>query len=247
MVKRSSRVSLFATVIVIAALSSACGGGGSSDANTVTTSSPEPPQTVEPTPSPTPEPPIDQPTQRTNAFACGSGGASVDADQSPGSYVLFESAPVRPLAWSDDGSRLLVTNTPANCLEIYAVEADQFRLEATVMVGLDPVAVAFASAEQAWVVNHLSDSVSIVDLSGVPRVVKTLQVGDEPRDIVFAGPDRNRAFITAAYRGQNHPTFRADDLTRPGIGRADVWIYDREQLDISLNGDPIAIVRLFAD
>jgi YVTN family beta-propeller protein len=141
----------------------------------------------------------------------------------------------------------LVTNTPANCLEIYAVEGDQFRLEATVMVGMEPVAVAFADVGEAWVVNHLSDSVSIVDLTGIPRVTKTLQVGDEPRDIVFAGPDRGRAFITAAYRGQNRPGFSPEDLTRPGIGRADVWVYDRASIDQSLNGNPLAVVKLFAD
>ena len=32
---------------------------------------------------------------------------------------------------------------------------------------------------------------------------RTLLVGDEPRDIVFAGPGGNRAFITTAHRGQN--------------------------------------------
>ena len=54
--------------------------------------------------------------------------------------------------------------------------------------------------------NHLSDSVSIVDVGAAPpRVARTLLVGDEPRDIVFAGPGGNRAFITTAHRGQNRP------------------------------------------
>ena len=216
------------TLFIMALALAGCGGGGNSS----------PSSPAEPS-----QPPIDA----TSAFACGSGGATVTGDNSPGSYVLFESAPVRPLALSADGNQLLVTNTPANCLEIYTIESDQFRLKATVMVGMEPVAVAFANDGEAWVVNHLSDSVSVVDLSGSPRVVRTLQVGDEPRDIVFAGPERSRAFITAAYRGQNHPNFQADDLTRAGIGRADVWVYDRTQLDNSLNGNPLAIVRLFAD
>ena len=181
------------------------------------------------------------------AFSCGSGAASLTADQAPGSYTLFESGPVRPVALSEDGARLLVANAPANCLEIYAVSDQGFTLESTVMVGLEPVAVAFAGDAEAWVVNHLSDSVSIVELTGTPYVKRTLQVGDEPRDIVFAGPGRNRAFITAAYRGQNHPSFRPDDLTRQGLGRADVWVYERDKLDSSLNGSPLAIVNLFAD
>ena len=215
----------------------ACGGGGSGSAS-AETPAPEPDQPTDPAPEPEPEP--------SAAFSCGSAGASQRGDLAT-NYVLFESGPVRPLALSPDGSRLLVTNTPANCLEIYDLSAAGLSLVGSVMVGLEPVAVAFADDNEAWVVNHLSDSISIVRLDGVPRVQQTLQVGDEPRDIVFAGPEGNRAFITAAYRGQNHPGFRPDDLTRAGLGRADVWIYDRSQIDGSLNGNPLVIVNLFAD
>ena len=48
-------------------------------------------------------------------------------------------------------------------------------------------------------------SASSTSASTPPRVVRTLLVGDEPRDIVFAGPGGNRAFITTAHRGQNSP------------------------------------------
>ena len=79
----------------------------------------------------------------------------------------------------------------------------------SVPVGLEPVAVAARSDDEVWVVNHLSDSVSIVELDDARRrrgrVVRTLLVGDEPRDIVFAGPGSSRAFITTAHRGQNVP------------------------------------------
>ncbi|MFY0536535.1 hypothetical protein [Nannocystis pusilla] len=71
------------------------------------------------------------------------------------------------------------------------------------------------SDDEVWVVNHLSDSVSIVDVdSATPYVKRTLLVGDEPRDIVFAGPGKSRAFITAAHRGQNAPF--DPKLTTPG-------------------------------
>lgn len=225
---------------VLLALLTAC-GGSSSGSDPVDPSTPVPVPEPEPQPEPTPTPTPEA------AFACGSAGATLTANESPGSYVLFESAPVRPLALNEDGSRLLVTNTAANCLEIYSVEEAGFTLVDSVMVGMEPVAVAFANENEAWVVNHLSDSVSIVDLSAAPRVVQTLQVGDEPRDIVFAGPERRRAFITAAYRGQNHPGFEADDLVQPGLGRADVWVYDQGSMDTSLNGNPLTIVNLFAD
>ena len=179
------------------------------------------------------------------AFACGSGGASLTADGSPGSYTLFESGPVRPLALSPNGQRLAVANAPANCLELYRVVGDDLQLENTVMVGLEPVAVAFNGNAEVWVVNHLSDSVSIVSLADTPRVIETLQVGDEPRDVVFAGEQKNRAFVTAAFRGQNHPSFNVDALLAPGLGRADVWVFDASQ---SAGGDRlVTIVNLFAD
>ena len=104
----------------------------------------------------------------TEAFGCGSAGATLSANVAPESYTLFESGPVRPIALSPDGQRLAVTNIPANCLEVYGVDNDRFSLEATVMVGMEPVAVAFKDNDEIWVVNHLSDSISIVTLSGLP-------------------------------------------------------------------------------
>src|SRR5262249_43372215 len=98
-----------------------------------------------------------------------------------------------------------------------------------------------------WVVNHLSDSVSIIDVSSnPPRVTRTLLVGDEPRDIVFAGTGGNRAFITTAHRGQNSgvpPT----DLTTEGLGRADVWVFDATNLGTTLGGTPLAKLTFFGD
>ena len=180
-------------------------------------------------------------------FQCGSGADTLTADTAPGSVTIFESGPVRPLALSADGQRLYVVNAPANCLEIYAVRGDSLQLASTVAVGLEPVAIAERNAREVWVVNHLSDSVSVVRLDGTPRVLRTLQVGDEPRDIVFAGPNRDRAFITAAFRGQNRPGMSGAALTTPGAGRADVWVYDAANLDDSLNGKPLTLLTLFAD
>src|SRR6187455_910759 len=138
-------------------------------------------------------------------------------------FVLFESGQVRPLALSPDGSRLFVVNTPDNRLEIFDVGVGTLTHAASVPVGLEPVAVAARNNAEVWVVNHLSDSVSVVDVtsSATARVVRTLLVGDEPRDIVFAGPGGNRAFITTAHRGQNtplHPTIESV-LTTSGLGR----------------------------
>ncbi len=172
------------------------------------------------------------------------------------SFITFESGQVSPLAMTPDGSRLLATNTPDGNLEIFDVTDDGLSHVASVSVGLEPVAVAARSNTEIWVVNHLSDSVSIVDIGMTPaRVVRTLLVGDEPRGIVFAGPDRRRAFIATARRGQ-HLT---DDSIRTveGAGdpqlmvesqpRASVWVFDADDLGHPLGGRPIKIIHLFSD
>ena len=184
-------------------------------------------------PNDEPQPKLDQ---RRAAVAAGS------------AYTLFESGQVRPLALSPSGGLLFAVNTPDNRLEVFAVGAGGLVHRGSVPVGLEPVAVAAPSDDEVWVVNHLSDSVSVVKLQQGGRagaVERTLLVGDEPRDIVFAGPGRRRAFITTAHRGQNAPY--DPQLTTPGIGRADVWVFDAQQLGSSLGGSPLAIVKLFSD
>jgi len=172
------------------------------------------------------------------------------------SFVEFESGPVRPLALSPDGSRLFAANVPDNRLEIFAVGPGGLSHLAAVPVGMEPVAVAARSNDEVWVVNHLSDSISIVDVSASPPVVvRTLLVGDEPRDIVFAGSSGDRAFITTAHRGQHRTdpsisgvTGAGDpQLTTGGIGRADVWVFDATALGATLGGTPVEILTFFSD
>ena len=184
------------------------------------------------------------------------GGAPASAQTD---FVAFESGPVRPVALSPDGSKLFVTNVPDNHLEIFDVSANGIVHAATVQVGLEPVAVAARNNGEVWVVNHLSDSVSVVDVAASPpRVVRTLLVGDEPRDIVFAGTGGNRAFVTTAHRGQHrtHATLTGGSgvtgagdpqLTTASVGRADVWVFDATNLGNTLGGTPHRIVTLFSD
>jgi YVTN family beta-propeller protein len=166
-------------------------------------------------------------------------------------FVAFESGQTRPIAQSPDGNTLFVVNTPDNQVEIFDVNSGSPTYRESVQVGLEPVAVAAYSNGQIWVVNYLSDSISIIDISTTPaRVIKTLLVGDEPADIVFAGSGGNRAFITTAHRGQNSPYTDINnpgELATPGIGRADVWVFDATNTGSSLGGDPVAIVTLFGD
>ncbi len=172
------------------------------------------------------------------------------------SFITFESGQVRPLALSADGTRLYAVNTPDNNLEIFSVGTSGLTKLSSISVGMEPVAVAIRSATEVWVVNHLSDSVSIVDVSvSPPRVKRTLLVGDEPRDIVFAGTGANRAFITTARRGQqltnstiSGVTGAGDpQLTTPSQPRASVWVFDANNLGNALGGSPLKIVNLFSD
>jgi YVTN family beta-propeller protein len=165
-----------------------------------------------------------------------------------GPYVNFETIPTRALDLSPNGRRLFATNTPDGRLEIFNVMTDgSLQAAGSVSVGLEPIAVSARTDTEVWVVNHLSDSVSIVDVSGTPRVVRTLLVGDEPRDIVFAGSGGNRAFVTAARRGQNHPANTVNETQVPGTPRADVWVFDVNNLGTSLGGTPLNIIQLFSD
>ncbi|HVR75574.1 MAG TPA: hypothetical protein VMT52_14660 [Planctomycetota bacterium] len=158
------------------------------------------------------------------------------------STVVFESGPVRPIALSPSKSLLFAANTPDNRIEVFRVTDAGLERAGEAVVGLEPVAIAVRTESEVFVVNHLSDSVSVVDVSDPSRpfVRATLQVGDEPRDVVIAGPDRDKVFVTAAHRGQNRPG--DPELTKPGVGRADVWVFRADDL-----AAPPAILTLFTD
>ena len=174
------------------------------------------------------------------------------------SFVEFESGLVRPLALSADGNFLYAVNTPNNRLEVFQVNSTGgLNRTGTVAVGMEPVSVAVRSTTEVWVVNHLSDSVSVVDVAQPyhPRVTRTLLVGDEPRDIVFAGNPSKRAFITTAHRGQQRThasiagVLGAGDpqLITANVNRADVWVFDPASLGTTLGGTPLRVVTLFGD
>jgi DNA-binding beta-propeller fold protein YncE/mono/diheme cytochrome c family protein len=169
------------------------------------------------------------------------------------SFFTFETGQVRPLALSPDGRTLLALDTPDARLEVFAIDGGDVSHVSSVPVGLEPVAVAARTNTEVWVANHLSDSVSIVDIGSTPaRVVRTLLVGDEPSDIVFAGPTDlaghfRRAFVTTARRGQNLPDSVPPNLTTPGTPRALVHVFDATDLGDTLAGTPETIIELFGD
>jgi YVTN family beta-propeller protein len=117
---------------------------------------------------------------------------------SSGPFVNWESPHVNPLAITPDGQRLLAVNTADNRLEIFSITSGVPVRAGSVPVGLDPVTVRVRSNDEAWVVNHISDSVSVVNLTTM-NVVATLKTADEPCDVAFAlsGPSA-RAFVSCA-------------------------------------------------
>jgi YVTN family beta-propeller protein len=110
--------------------------------------------------------------------------------------VNWETGQVHPVDITPDGSRLLVCNTADNRLEVFDLSGAVPTLIAEIPVGLDPISVRAMSATRAWVVNNISDSVSVVDLAA-RNVIATLKTKDEPSDVVFAGSPQ-RAFVSCS-------------------------------------------------
>lgn len=109
--------------------------------------------------------------------------------------INFETPHVHPLALTPDGNTLLSVNTAAHRLDVWQINGTTLNDVASIPVGLDPVSVRARNNTEVWVVNQISDSISIVDLN-TQTVIQTLQTDNEPADVIFAGTDR--AFVTAS-------------------------------------------------
>ena len=123
------------------------------------------------------------------------------AAASPGSFVNFEGAHTSPVRIAADGTRLFVVNTPDARLAVYdlATPSTPQRI-AEIPVGIEPVSVTPRTSDEAWVVNQVSDSISVVSVS--QRIVTdTIYVEDEPADVVFAGSPQ-RAYVSVSRLNQ---------------------------------------------
>jgi YVTN family beta-propeller protein len=120
---------------------------------------------------------------------------SATAQVNPASFVNFEAAQTNPIRLSTDGTRLFAVNTPDARLSVFDVTQSAPVLTKEIPVGIGPVSVQPRSTDEAWVVNQVSDTISIVSLSrGI--VTDTIQVKDEPADVVFGG--NQLAFVTVS-------------------------------------------------
>ncbi|MCH7703864.1 MAG: hypothetical protein IIB61_02030 [Planctomycetes bacterium] len=128
--------------------------------------------------------------------------------------INWETPHVHPLELTPSGSLLLAVNTPDARLEVFDVTTGMPVHVGAIPVGLDPVAVRARTNSEVWVVNHISDTVSIVDLTTM-NVVATLHTADEPADVVFAGSG-GRAFVSCS-QANRVQVFDPADLSAPPI------------------------------
>ena len=157
----------------------------------------------------------------------------IEVSASAQSFFNFEGKQTAPARLSPDGSRLFVVNTPDNRLSVFDVSNPKNPiLIAEIPVGVEPVSVNPRDNDEAWVINEISDSVSIISVSR-HAVVETLAVKDEPADVVFAG---GRAFVSAGRRNQ---IAVFDVLTRAAVTNIPVFGENPRALAVSLDGTKV--------
>ncbi len=155
-------------------------------------------------------------------------------------FINFESSHVHPLALDAKGRHLYAVNTPEARLAIFEVRGNgSLRFRKDIPVGLEPVSVALRpGAQEAWVANHLSDSVSVIDLRK-GKLVATIPVGDEPTDVVFAG---GRAFVSLAGVEDRVAVYDPESLEQ--IASIDIHGEEPRALAASPDGARVAVVVL---
>jgi YVTN family beta-propeller protein len=124
------------------------------------------------------------------------------AQAPPPAFANFEEAQTNPIRLSADGTRLFAVNTPNASLSVFDVTTPGTpSLLAQIPVGLGPVSVNPRTDDEAWVVNQVSNSVSIVSVSkGI--VTDTINnLNSEPMDVVFI-PGSNQAYVSVSRANQ---------------------------------------------
>jgi len=177
------------------------------------------------------------------AIACAGIACAASTDDASGGYeprtaptfVNWETPQVSPMDKTPDGTKLLVCNTAAGLLEVFDLTGAIPVLVAEIPVGVDPVSVRARTNNEVWVVNHVSDSISIVNITSrnVSRTIRTL---DEPCDVVFAGTPR-RAFVSCSQVN----TIQVFDPANPAAAVASIAIdgEDPRALAVSPDGNTV--------
>lgn len=131
------------------------------------------------------------------------GTSAVRAQVPAANFVNFEARQTTPLRLSPDGNFLFAVNTADARLSVFNITQTPPVLMSEIPVGVEPVSVNARTNNEAWVVNELSDSVSIVSVSqGI--VADTINVKDEPADVVL----RRRVRLRQRLGQQRNPGLR---------------------------------------
>jgi len=157
-------------------------------------------------------------------------------------YVNFETLQVRPLALTPSGDKLIAVNTPDSRIEVFQPGAGTLTSLGEVSVGLEPVAVSAMNDSIVWVVNNVSDDVTVVNVNRL-RVEGTIRVGDEPTDVVFAGTPA-RAFVCVS----GEDAVKIYSLSGVATATLDVTrpIFARHPRSLAVNGGEVWVAALDA-
>ena len=109
-------------------------------------------------------------------------------------HYNFENHPIHALDLSPNKQLLAIAHTADARVQLMDVSSGLPVSSGHVVVGFDPVSVRFRSDAQLWVVNHVSDSISVIDMES-RKVIATLATADEPFDVVFAA---GKAFVSCS-------------------------------------------------
>ncbi|MCA9319528.1 MAG: hypothetical protein KDB53_02275, partial [Planctomycetes bacterium] len=124
-------------------------------------------------------------------------GLALVTSPAQSAFVNFEPSLVHPIAVTPNGLRLLALDPPNATLQVWSLASPDDPVPlVSIPVGLEPVSLAVRDDDEIWVVESLSDSISVVSISG-QRVVATIPMKDVPADVVFAGTPQ-RAFVSVA-------------------------------------------------
>ena len=157
---------------------------------------------------------------------------------SQSSFVNFEATQTNPVRLSPDGRRLFAVNTPDARLSVFDVSSPANPvLIAEIPVGVEPVSVNPLTDDEAWVINEVSDSVSIVSVSR-HLVTDTLYVKDEPADVAFAG---GRAFVTVS-RNNEVRAFDVADHTQLAV----IPLFGEAPRALAVGADGAKVYAVFA-
>ena len=157
----------------------------------------------------------------------------VEAQDLP--YVNWENHPVHALDLSPDKTRLAVAHTADNRVQLFDVSLGYPIRLGHVKVGIDPVSVRFKNNNELWVVNHISDSITLVDFDN-RQVKQTLITNDEPFDVVFA---QDKAFVSCSQVNQIM-VFDTTDLT--AVAQViDVMAEDPRAMAVNADGSKVYV------